>query len=326
MPGSNWPDSQAYPHFALIYIDRGGNLRREVSSSIAHHREIIFSPRVTNLFLRAVSQSAEISQLPSHCKYIPLRTTCWIDPGHTVVESNAQPTPIQRVPSDENSLWQQISHFSHYPGIQGFPGHPAQPVSELRATGASTQQREKSWNEDLGIANQKATISVRDRDILRRYYEKVFINLQQTNCRVIAKAYIKRVEPRKQVLHPYNGRKILNGNTQQFHPDETKPLWWPSGVSHREPDHLPKAGEIARFPTTSITADRQKERIRLLVHILTELRTSHGITAQRLREADQTIRRQISPVERLQILDEVYRVREEEEKFLDGESGTVVLP
>jgi hypothetical protein len=50
------------------------------------------------------------------------------------------------------------------------------------------------------------------------------------------------VEPRKQVNHPYNGRKIVSGTTRQFDPQVTKPPWWPSGVSHREPDHLPKIG------------------------------------------------------------------------------------
>lgn len=81
--------------------------------------------------------------------------------------------------------------------------------------------------------------------MLRHYYEKVFQNLQQTNCRVLAKAYIKLVEPRKQVNYPYNGRKIVAGRTRQLDPDETKPPWWPSGVSHREPDHLPKAGKLS---------------------------------------------------------------------------------
>jgi hypothetical protein len=91
--------------------------------------------------------------------------------------------------------------------------------------------------------NQTAFISIRDKDFLRRYYEKIFQNLQQTNCRVLAKAYVKLVEPRKQVNFPYNGRKIVAGQTQQLDPDDTKPPWWPTGVSHREPDHLPKAGK-----------------------------------------------------------------------------------
>lgn len=59
--------------------------------------------------------------------------------------------------------------------------------------------------------------------------------------------------------------------------------------------------------------------------MLCEMRETHGITSARLKQCDQPIRRQILPVERLQILDEAYRVREEEEKFLDGISGTHLL-
>lgn len=196
--------------------------------------------------------------------------------------------------------------------------------------------------------NQKAFISIRDKDFLRRYYEKIFQNLQQTNCRVLAKAYVKLVEPRKQVNFPYNGRKIVAGQTQQLDPDDTKPPWWPTGVSHREPDHLPKAGkELAPFllssslfffargsrpPAVILLARaslkclliRLKERIRLLVHILCELRTSYGITARKLKASDQPIRRQILPAERLDILDEIYQVREEEEKFLDQVTGMIL--
>lgn len=61
-----------------------------------------------------------------------------------------------------------------------------------------------------------------------------------------------------------------------------------------------------------------------MVHILCELRDSHGITTARLKECDQPIRRQILPADRLQILDEVYRVREEEQKFIDGVSGPCI--
>jgi hypothetical protein len=61
------------------------------------------------------------------------------------------------------------------------------------------------------------------------------------------------------------------------------------------------------------------ERIRLLIHILRELGESHGITAEKLREAGQDVRRQISPIERLKVLDEIYNVRNAEEKYLRGE-------
>lgn len=76
----------------------------------------------------------------------------------------------------------------------------------------------------------------------RSYYEKAFESFQQTNCRVLAKAYIKLIEPRKQVNYPYNGRVSAAGTTRQLDPEATKPPWWPSGVTHHEPDHLLKAG------------------------------------------------------------------------------------
>lgn len=90
--------------------------------------------------------------------------------------------------------------------------------------------------------HQKTMLPVRNQTILRRYYEKAFESLQQINCRILAKAYVKLVEPRKQVNFPYNGRKIIAGSSQQFDPELTKPAWWPTGVTHREPDHLLKAG------------------------------------------------------------------------------------
>lgn len=85
----------------------------------------------------------------------------------------------------------------------------------------------------LPIPDPGAVISV---------YEKAFENLQQTNCRILAKAYIKLLEPRKQVNYPYNGRKSIGGRIVQLSPDETKPSWWPPQVRHREPDHLLKVG------------------------------------------------------------------------------------
>ncbi|KAL8329474.1 hypothetical protein RB597_004964 [Gaeumannomyces tritici] len=74
-----------------------------------------------------------------------------------------------------------------------------------------------------------------------------FKNLQQTACKLVAKAWIKLVEPKKQSTHPYTGS------------DEKAPGWWPKPwgpnkdekVRHKEPDHLYK-----------------KERVHLLNHIL----------------------------------------------------------
>ena len=178
-------------------------------------------------------------------------------------------------------------------------------------------------------AVRRTALRVGDQDLLRRYYEKAFDNFQQLNCRMIAKAWIKLVEPRKQVNHPYNGRRNVGGTSQRVDPELTKPRWWPTGVTHKEPDHLPKPGELdscqaltmAAFINVLITT----ERVRLLIHILCELRASHDITADKLKEAGQDVRRQISPAERLEVLDEIYYVRQMEEHYLSGDIGMFVL-
>ncbi|KAJ5779839.1 hypothetical protein N7457_007559 [Penicillium paradoxum] len=290
------PEGVNYVHFAMIYIDRDGNLCQRASDSIAESRQTILSPRVTGEFLRAVAMSRE-----SQTQY---------------KSSNEALLPCsQGSHLDEYSPAQSQGGLVAYSGMSMGSEQMQDPVrldvpiqqpmwsSPNGFWPTETRPRRKNFGgRSFNLtSHQTVSISVKERDFLRLYYEKVFQNLQQTNCRVIAKAYIKLVEPRKQVNYPYNGRKIVEGRTRQLDPEATKPPWWPLGVSHREPDHLPKV-----------------ERIRLLVHILCELHESHAITTIRLKECDQPIRRQILPVDRLQILDEAYRVREKEQEFLDG--------
>jgi hypothetical protein len=74
------------------------------------------------------------------------------------------------------------------------------------------------------------------------YYETALKHIQQLNCRQMAKAFIKFIEPRKQVKHPYNGGRPPPGAPPgtKGDPEKTKPDWWPTGVVHKEPDHLKK--------------------------------------------------------------------------------------
>jgi hypothetical protein len=70
------------------------------------------------------------------------------------------------------------------------------------------------------------------------FYEQRFKSCQQSACKLIAKAWVKVLAPKKQSTHPYTGS------------DERAPDWWPKpwGVSkeervrHKEPDHLYKRG------------------------------------------------------------------------------------
>ena len=62
------------------------------------------------------------------------------------------------------------------------------------------------------------------------FLETRFRQLQQLCCKVVAKAWIKVIEPKKQTRYPYNRG------------EESKPEWWPGDVRHKEPDHLMKPG------------------------------------------------------------------------------------
>lgn len=82
-------------------------------------------------------------------------------------------------------------------------------------------------------------LEIGDEGKVLEYYENALKHFQQINCRLIAKAFIKFIEPRKQVKHPYNGGKP-RGTGQKGDPEKTKPGWWPTNVNHKEPDHLRK--------------------------------------------------------------------------------------
>lgn len=100
---------------------------------------------------------------------------------------------------------------------------------------------ENSLNASNGSTKsyKKITIDPHNKVSVKNYLYTCFEELQQIPCKLIAKAWIKIVEPKKQSKYPYK-----NGNS-------SKPYWWPSTAVHKEPDHLKK-----------------DERINLLINIL----------------------------------------------------------
>lgn len=74
---------------------------------------------------------------------------------------------------------------------------------------------------------------------VKNYLYTCLEEFQQIPCKLLSKAWIKIVEPKKQAKYPYKSG------------DSSKPYWWPEDCIHREPDHLKK-----------------DERINLLINIL----------------------------------------------------------
>jgi hypothetical protein len=94
-------------------------------------------------------------------------------------------------------------------------------------------------NEDLAIPIQEKktqALIIGDSDEVTKLYHLRFKDMQQAACKIMGKAFVKLVEPRKQTHYPYTKGA------------EKAPPWWPlttgeNLVRHKEPDHLLKPGK-----------------------------------------------------------------------------------
>ncbi|KAI3110502.1 hypothetical protein CBS147330_9930 [Penicillium roqueforti] len=140
-------------------------------------------------------------------------------------------------------------------------------------------------------STEMVPLRIGDAQKVMSYYEGALKHFQQLNCRMVAKAFIKFIEPRKQVRHPYNGGKSPPGSAPGTtgDPEKTKPEWWPPGVMHKEPDHL-----------------RKEYRIELLLHIIRKL-GSYGITADKLKDVAGYTKRSLQHLSDVEIIYEILR-------------------
>ncbi|KAI0549383.1 hypothetical protein F4679DRAFT_267584 [Xylaria curta] len=125
--------------------------------------------------------------------------------------------------------------------------------SKKRPRAASKQGGLGSTRQDkmpMAAMQPKKGIRIGDGDAVYAFYDHRLRCCQQNACKMIAKAWVKVVAPKKQSTHPYTGG------------DRTRPDWWPEtyytlekdtwqNLRHKEPDHLNK-----------------DERVYLLCHIL----------------------------------------------------------
>lgn len=103
-------------------------------------------------------------------------------------------------------------------------------VRGLDSTSPSEEGESSPWTE--------RRVKVSDTEELVRFYDQSFKDLQQVNCKSVAKVWIKAIEEKKQINHPYNGGKPdgpFGGDSER-----SKPPWWPRNIQHKEPDHLKK--------------------------------------------------------------------------------------
>ena len=117
------------------------------------------------------------------------------------------------------------------PGVR-WPSRPR------RRPGANISRRELDNDEPAVITSAKRAIQINDSEQVWEFYDHRFKCVQQTACKLIAKAFVKTIAPKKQANNPY-----IKG-------DAMAPSWWPKPwgpgpkdkVRHVEPDHQWKKG------------------------------------------------------------------------------------
>ena len=120
---------------------------------------------------------------------------------------------------------------------------PSSTFNAAHDEGGITEEEPDDDFTDMTIIEKQ--IQIGDARLIDGFYETRFRQIQQLSCKTIAKAWIKTVESKKQVRHPYNGGKLAKeyGAARGTGGELTKPDWWPRfGCRHREPDHVKRDG------------------------------------------------------------------------------------
>ncbi|PYI00792.1 hypothetical protein BO78DRAFT_34251 [Aspergillus sclerotiicarbonarius CBS 121057] len=273
-PPSRTSVNLPYTHYALIYVDNMGKLRVSESLSIQENHTTIFTSEVRDNFLEILGAKVGY-QKP---------TLQSINPAALSYDRFEDPS------CERQGKRRRL--------------HTQNPVPVMQ------NPRPDLTDSPFGAGVNRIALEIGDSDRLEQYYTISFRHFQQVNCRIVAKAFIKSIEPRKQVKHPYNGGRPKPGAPpgSKGDPEKTKPEWWPAGVVHREPDHLKK-----------------EERVELLVHIVRRL-ARIGVIADKLLDIAFDCRRQLKEHEKFSIIEEIFKVRRLEERYERGEvdASTIV--
>ncbi|KAL5337163.1 hypothetical protein BJX70DRAFT_252310 [Aspergillus crustosus] len=273
------PFNLPFDHYAVIYYDNMGKINVSESLSIQGQGRSIFTPDVRERFLDIIGPKIGYNK------------------------------PLMRPVPHAYKHAHDVAHQRHGKRRKASLRDPALAMS------FSENFPEPVPQIPSPLRNNMVSMQIGDTDKVMEYYETAFKNFQQKNCRTVAKAFIKAIQPRKQVDFPYNGKpKKSNGPIprEAYDPEKTKPDWWPAEIQHREPDHLKK-----------------DQRLRLLIHILRKLEPIN-FSAETLQEIAQDSKRLLEPEEnreeKWELLNEIFKVRKLEERFEHGEvdANTIV--
>ncbi|MCJ1285166.1 hypothetical protein MMC26_004504 [Xylographa opegraphella] len=295
--------------FAIIYADNSGKLDCEVSRSLEHRLGDIFPRDFCETFAKVLEEEHDSQRAD-----IPAT-------GHQTVQRNVTAIKERRRHSDALSIRHgQLGRAARQRRSSRLDLSPIKrrttiprilPFKPSSSCTTSADEDDEASETDAFEGAGVALVSIRisDTEALEKFYRTRFIQMQQIPCKVINKAWIKVVQPKKQARHPYNGGKKAAAAGDPGNGDLTRPDWWPrEGCRHKEPDHIQK-----------------EERLILLLHILRNLRDYKGgdgnsITVEQLQQSTKECFVNMPRFKSAgDYLNEIYHIRQQEERFFRGE-------
>ncbi|KFZ20278.1 hypothetical protein V501_00231 [Pseudogymnoascus sp. VKM F-4519 (FW-2642)] len=211
--------------FALAVIRPDGQISTFVSDDMKTDPKSLFTPEFQNELLKGSGRQ-------------PLRHNC---------EFSAEGTEMQSQTCNNARCRGQIN-ASEPRGSQAHPHSSRSPGGRKRIRANVTRSCGRVVPTAPAVPATHTlptrTITIGDDAARDDVYRGCLKDMQQNGCKVLGKAWVKLLEPKKQSTYPYT-----KGASK-------RPPWWPAmtgpnKIRHKEPDHLHK-----------------RERIILLMHIL----------------------------------------------------------
>ncbi|KAG9732823.1 hypothetical protein KCU59_g11683, partial [Aureobasidium melanogenum] len=209
---------------------RNGTLERDDSSAVSKKKYVAnrldsLPPHVLDRFYQVCINSEDTSQI-------------------TVSETALDPRAARILQIEEEPVQQYVK-----------APQKASKRKALASADSSDEENEESWSNH---GNMQITLHIANEDEVVHFLKMRFTQIQQLATKVIAKAWIKAICPKKQANFPYvdsNPRPDQSQKRRRPRHDGAPriPLFWPDVelCRHKEPDHT-----------------RKTERTYLLVHLL----------------------------------------------------------
>ena len=241
-------------HWCAIVLTGDGQRRFKSSPSMRHYKKIV---------LNAINQQAPETVQPLQYAHSGKQVAATLK-----CSPSAESLPAQHV-SDrvdpDNCLEQGTTLGSLNAGTSTI----SQPFANRRQkrARASTEAGSKSQSSERGskAARVQSTqtsekkliqLEIGKAEDVEHWIIEAFDAVQQVTCRLIAKLWIKKIEPKKQSAHPYNGGLPKD---EVKDPNRTRPSYWPLEVPHKEPDHIQKIRELLGSSQVGRANDIQNE-------------------------------------------------------------------